>query len=168
MSRATMGDRSMIDQQRGGERLHLSRRWLVLGAGALAACGAEPPARASVTVSGRPGMNPAPGGGDAPVTVSIIELRRGDAFDAANALTLRNPEAALAPDYLGRTLVTVVAGGTASRELIVNEDATVLGLFADFQNPTLRAFRASIGVARGQRYAVRAILGPDGLRLGSG
>lgn len=149
----------------------IHRRTLMLGiaaTGLVAACADPPPGPAVVTIAltAEPGMNPAPDGGDRPVTVSILRLRDVGAFNAADFFALQNdPAAALAADLVGMDQLALAPGGAASKAVTFEPDAAFLGLLALVRDPGGRVWRLASPVAPGAVIAANVTLGPGGMAL---
>lgn len=142
------------------------RAFLVTTAGAvlLAACGGPPkPATVTVAATGSPGMN-AKGGADRPVTVSLLRLKDDGAFNSAGYFALQEDAAgALGADLLGIDQIAVAPGGTASKTLTMEPEATTLGLMASLIDPAGKVWRTTVPVKPGAQVAVNVTLGPGGL-----
>lgn len=146
------------------------RRTLIALTGAavfVAACGGPPkPASVTLSFSGAPGMNPGPDGTDRPVTVQILRLRDAGAFAAADVFALTaDPAAALAADLIGIDQVALAPGGTASKAIAVEREATAVGLVALLREPGGKVWRTSFPVAPGAAVNATVSLGPNGLAL---
>ena len=145
---------------------------LTLGAaGLLSACQSGPPKPSTVVVnlSGQPGMNPGASGGDRPVTVLLLRLKGAGTLNSADYFALQSsPSGALGGDLVGVDQVTVAPGGTASKTLNFEAEATTLGVVALVRDPTGRNWRSTMGIAPGTTVNVNATLGAGGLSLGRG
>jgi type VI secretion system protein VasD len=151
----------------------LDRRSLLVlagAAGAVAACGGPPgPAAVTLAFAGQPGMNPGPDGVDRPVTVQILRLRDAGAFATADMFALTaDPSAALAADLVGMDQVAVAPGGSASKAITVEPEATAVGLVALLREPGGKVWRTSFPVSPGSAVTGRVTLGPGGLALALG
>ena len=132
----------------------LDRRTFLLlsgGAGVLLACGGPPgPATVNATVTGAAGMNPGPDGTDRPVTVSLLRLRDAGAFNSADVLALQDPASALAADLVGMDQIAVPPGGTVAKTVVMEPEATQLGVIALFRDPTGATAVLVVQMAPGQ------------------
>ena len=131
------------------------RAFLAIAAatGLLAACGGKPPGPAVVTVAvtGAPGMNPGPDGADRPVTLSLLRLKDAGAFNSADMFALQeDPATALAADLIGMDQLAIAPGGTASKTITFEPEATQLGLLALAARPGRQGLAA--GDAGGARH----------------
>ena len=137
-------------------------------AGLLAACGGGPPGPATVTVAatGQPGMNPGPDGSDRPVTLTLLRLKDAGAFNAADFFALQgDPAGVLAADLVGMDQLAVAPGGSASKTLTFEPEATQLGVMASLRDPTGKVWRAAAPVAPGSTVTANVTLGPTGIGL---
>jgi type VI secretion system protein VasD len=139
-------------------------------AGLLSACGGKeppPPGPGVVTVNavGQPGMNPAPDGSDRPVTLTLLRLKDVGAFNAADFFALQDPATALAADLVGMDQLAIAPGGSASKTLTFEPEATQLGLIAALRDPTGKVWRAATPVTPGAVITATVTLGPTGLGL---
>jgi type VI secretion system protein VasD len=144
------------------------RAFLALAAGLLAACGGGPPGPATVTVNatGTPGMNPGPDGVDRPLTLSLFRLRDAGAFNSADFFALQEGAATLlAADLVGMDQLAVAPGGSASKTLTFEPEATTLGVMASLRDPAGKVWRAAVPVTPGSTVTATATLGPAGLAL---
>jgi type VI secretion system protein VasD len=151
----------------------IDRRTLIVltgAAGAVAACGGPPgPAAVTLAFSGRPGMNPGPDGADRPVTVQILRLRDAGAFATTDMFALTSdPAAALAADLVGADQVALAPGGSASKTISVEPEATAVGLVAMLREPGGKVWRKSFPVTPGSSVTGAVTLGPGGLALALG
>lgn len=117
-----------------------------LGAAAfLAGCeGDTAPPVVSITANGQAGMNPGPGGGDRPVTLTILQLASAGAFDSADYFALQNPTAALGADLIRADQIVIAPGGKATKSITVQPGVSVIGVVGGFINPTGRTVRSKI------------------------
>ncbi|MFE0018404.1 type VI secretion system lipoprotein TssJ [Mesorhizobium sp. NPDC059054] len=140
---------------------------VALGAtGLLAACQSGPPkpSTVSVNVSGGPGMNPGPGGGDRPVTVLVMRLRSTGKFNSADYFALQGDAgSALGADLIGSDTISVGPGKVATKTITVEPDATALGFVALIREPGGRNWRTTKSVSPGSTFAVNAKLGSGGI-----
>jgi type VI secretion system protein VasD len=146
------------------------RGFLLLSAGALAACGGEPPPRpptvVTLTVNGGAGMNPGPDGADRPVTVSVLRLRDPGAFNTADLFALQSdPAAALGADLVGVEQLAVAPGGSASTSISPPPEVTHIGLLAMLREPDGRVWRSTVPVTPNATTAATVTLGPGGMAL---
>lgn len=146
------------------------RDFIVLlgAAGAAAACSSTPsPTIVNVNLSGLSGMNPGPEGGDRPVTVLLLRLRGVGAFNSADYFALQaNPSGAVGGDLAGMDQVVVTPGGSASRTIGFEADATHLGVVALIREPGGRNWRSARAVRAEATTTVNVSIGPGGLSLG--
>jgi type VI secretion system protein VasD len=133
----------------------------------LAACGGAPkPATVTVAASGGAGMNRGPDGVDRPVTLSILRLKDAGAFNSADYFALQEDAAgALGPDLLGMDQLAVPPGGSVSKTVAVEPEATSLGLMASLRDPAGKTWRTVTPVKPGSTVTVTATLGPSGLAV---
>ena len=140
---------------------------VALGAtGLLAACQSGPPkpSTVSVNVSGGPGMNPGPGGGDRPVTVLVMRLRSTGKFNSADYFALQGDAgSALGADLIGSDTISVGPGKVATKTITVEPDATALGFVALIREPGGRNWRTTKSVSPGSTFTVNAKLGNGGI-----
>jgi type VI secretion system protein VasD len=145
----------------------LDRRGFLLlsgGAGLLLACGGPPgPATVNASVTGAAGMNPGPDGADRPMTVSLLRLRDAGAFNSADVIALQDPATALAADLVGMDQVAVAPGGTVAKTVVMEPEATQLGVMALFRDPTGKVWRQAVPVAPGSTVTANISVGPGGL-----
>ncbi len=141
---------------------------IMLGAaGALAACQSTPsPTVANVNLRGTAGMNPGPGGGDRPVTVLLMRLRGVGSFNSADYFALQaNPQGAVGGDFVGMDQVVLSPGGSASRTINFEADATHLGIVALVREPGGRNWRRAIPIRKEATSNVNGSLGSGGLTV---
>ena len=133
----------------------------------LAACGGPPkPAAVTVTASGGAGMNSGPDGADRPVTLSILRLKAPGSFNSADYFALQEDAAgALGVDLLGMDQLAVAPGGTASKTVTFEPEATTLGLMASLRDPAGKTWRTVTPIKPGSKVTVTATLGPSGLSV---
>ena len=149
----------------------MHRRSLLLtaaAAGLVSACGGGPPGLAVVTVAatGAPGMNPGPDGADRPVTLSLLRLRDAGAFNSADYFALQDDAAGvLAADLVGMDQLAVAPGGSASKTLTFEPEATQLGVVASLRDPSGRIWRTATPIAPGSTVTANVTLGPSGIGL---
>jgi type VI secretion system protein VasD len=146
----------------------LDRRAFLATTGAVAllsACGGPPgPATVTVAATGGAGMNPAPDGADRPVTVTILRLKDAGAFNSADFFALQeDPATALGADLLGMDQLAVPPGGTASKTVSFEPEATLLGLVASLRDPTGKSWRTVTPVKPGSTVTATVTLGASGL-----
>ena len=146
-------------------------RRMLLGTGAcavmLGGCAAGPsgPAQVAISAQGGIGMNPGPDGSDRPVTVTILQLRSADAFNAADVFALQDPATNLAADLVAMDQLAVSAGTSASKTITGADGATVLGLVAGFRNPAGKTVRTVVPIAPGETKNVAIQLTSSGLSV---
>jgi type VI secretion system protein VasD len=146
--------------------LHRRAFLATAAAAVLAACGGPPkPATVTVAVTGGAGMN-ARGGADRPVTVSILRLKDAGAFNSADYFALQEDAAgALGVDLVGMDQLAVAPGGTGSKTVTMEPEATTLGLMAALIDPAGRTWRTTVPVQPGSNVTVNVALGPSGLAV---
>jgi type VI secretion system protein VasD len=140
----------------------------VAAAGLVSACGGGPPAPGTATVNATAaaGMNPGPDGADRPVTLTLLRLKDAGAFNAADFFALQgDPATVLAADLVGMDQLAVAPGGSASKTLTFEPEATQLGLMASLRDPTGKVWRAAVPVAPGTNVTANVTLGPTGIGL---
>jgi len=114
-------------------------------------------------------MNPGPDGADRPVTVSILRLRDAGAFSTAEMFALTgDPAATLPADLVGMDQVAITPGGGATRVVVMEPEATQLGLVALLREPGGRVWRVATPVAPGATASGAVRVGPGGLTLAMG
>jgi type VI secretion system protein VasD len=141
---------------------------ILLGAGGVvAACTSTPkPTVVNVSLRGQAGMNPGPAGDDRSVTVLLLRLRSAGTFNSADYFALQgNPSGALGGDLVGMDQVVVAPGGTASRTIGFEAEATHLGVVALLREPGGRNWRATRSVPAEKTSNVNVALGSGGLSV---
>jgi type VI secretion system protein VasD len=135
--------------------------------GLLAACAGKPgPAVVTVAATGAAGMTPGPDGADRPVTLSLLRLKDAGAFMSADMFALQeDPAAALAADLVGMDQIAIAPGGTASKTITFEPEATQLGLLALLRDPAGKVWRLATPVAPGKQATATVTLGPGGIAL---
>jgi len=143
------------------------RTFLALaGAGAvLVSCGPAGPGSVTIVAQSAAGANKGGDGVDRPITLQVVQMRGTGAFDAADALALQNPAAALGGDFIRVDLITVPPGGKVSKTIGLDAGVAAIGVVAGFINPAGKAFRAKSAVSPTDKVAFSAALGPGGLAL---
>ncbi|MCX7888226.1 MAG: type VI secretion system lipoprotein TssJ [Rhodobacteraceae bacterium] len=145
-----------------------SRRVFLAGAGAtaaLAACGPTGPGSVTIVAQATAGANRGADGADRPVTLQVIQMRGTGAFDAADALALQNPAAALGGDFIRVDLISLPPGGKATKTIGLDPGVAAIGVVAGFINPAGKAFRAKSAVSPTDNVTFSAAVGPGGLVL---
>ncbi|HUF55227.1 MAG TPA: type VI secretion system lipoprotein TssJ [Thermohalobaculum sp.] len=147
----------------------LDRRDFLLGVAALglAACGKEPPPPPTVLnlgLSAQPGANAA-GGGDRPLTVTVLRLKDVATFQSADYQALQDPTAALGGDLVGMDQVVLGPGGNASRSITFEDDAAYVGIVAAYRDPNGVQWRSQAAVPRNQTTSATASFTPAGVVL---
>jgi type VI secretion system protein VasD len=144
----------------------------IMGAGGLlAACQSGPPQPSTVTVNalGKPGMNAGPDGTDRPVTLLLLRLKSAGKLNSADLFALQaDPGGVLGADLLGQDRLTVAPGGSGSKTLAFEPEATTLGVVALVRDPAGKAWRATQSISPGSTVTVTATLGPGGVSLSRG
>ncbi len=137
-----------------------------LGAGVLlAGCmGEAAPAVLAVSAQGRAGMNPGPGGGDRPVTLTVLQLASASAFDSADYFALQDPASALGSDLIRSDQLVLAPGGSASKAITIQPDTSVIGVVGGFRTPAGRTVRSKIA-APGANSGLIITVGANGLSL---
>ena len=147
----------------------IHRRDFIIAIGAtsfVAACQSGPPKPSTVTLnfSGQAGMNAGPGGEARPVTVMIFKLKNTGAFNSADYFALQgNAAGALGGDLVGSEQVSVAPGGTASKTITVEPEATSLGFVALLRAPEGKTWRTTKGVSPGSTVTINVTLGSGGI-----
>lgn len=146
-------------------------RRMLIGTGAcalvLGGCAGGPsgPAQLTISAQGGIGMNPGPDGSDRPVTVTILQLRSADAFNAADVFALQDPATALAADLVAMDQLAVSAGTSAAKTITGADGATVLGLVAGFRDPAGKTIRSVVPIVPGDSKTVAISLTSSGLSI---
>lgn len=149
--------------------MHITRRNLTLGAGALAvlaACGPEEAATLTVSAQGVAGMNPGPDGKDRPLVIQVVQMSGAGAFDAADFFSLQDPKTALGGDFISVTQVVLSPGASQSVTIPISAGATLVGFVGGFRNPEGKVFRA-VTPAPGGPAGVIVAVQPGGLSVQS-
>ncbi|MBU2980569.1 type VI secretion system lipoprotein TssJ [Lentibacter algarum] len=148
------------------------RRFMItaaLGAGGalLAGCmGEAPPAVLAISAQSGAGMNPGPGGGDRPVTLTVLQLTSAASFDGADYFALQNPASALGSDLVRSDQIVLAPGGSASKAITIQPGVSVIGVVGGFRSPTGKTVRAKIS-APGASSGLIINVGSKGLSLSS-
>jgi type VI secretion system protein VasD len=150
----------------------LHRRGILLAIGAaylLSACSRGSPKPTTVTLSGQPGMNPGPDGGERAVTVLVLQLRSVSTLNSADFFALQtDPATALGADLVGHDHITVLPGATISKTIAFEKEAAFLGLVALLRDPGGRVWRTSAPVSPGSTVEANVTLGRGGMALALG
>lgn len=144
----------------------IGRRDILLMGGSLvvlASCGPPGAGTLALSASGGAGMNPGPGGADRPVTISILQLKSPDAFNAADVFALQDPASALGGDLLGQEQMAVAPGGSASKTVTAQAGATHIGLVAGFRDPAGKTYKTAVPIAPGSNGTANITLGSSGM-----
>jgi len=133
----------------------------------LSACGGPPkPASVTVAATGGAGMNRGPDGADRPVTLSILRLKDAGSFNSADYFALQeDAAAALGADLVGMDQLVVAPGGSGSKTIAVEPEATSLGIVASLRDPTGKVWRTVTPVKPGSTVTVTVGLGSSGLSV---
>jgi type VI secretion system protein VasD len=108
----------------------------------------------------------AKGGSDRPVTLSILRLKGAGTFNSADYFALQEDAAgALGTDLVGMDQLAIAPGGTASKTVTVEPEATTLGLMASLIDPAGKTWRTTVPVKPGSQVALNVTLGPSGLAV---
>lgn len=140
----------------------------VVGAGVLLALlGACTPSAGAVTVvaQGGAGMNPGPDGADRPLTLQIVQLRSGAAFQSADFFALQSPTAALGADLVKADVLVLSPGARQTKSIALDPATAMIGVIAGFRTPAGRNFRALTPVSATDSITLSLTLGPAGLAL---
>lgn len=143
------------------------RSFLLTATAGLVLVGCTPekgPTILSVRAQGGAGMNPGSGGGDRPVTLSILQLSGSGAFDAADYFALQDPASALGADLIKADQLVLAPGGSASTAITIQPTTSVIGVVGGFINPTGRTVRSKIA-APGASQGLIISVGSNGLSL---
>ncbi len=146
-------------------------RRTILGAGAaalvLGGCAGGPagPAELALSVQGGIGMNPGPDGSDRPVTLTILQLRSAEGFQAADVFALQDPATTLATDLVASDQLAVSAGMPATKTITGAEGATFVGLVAGFRDPAGKTIRTVVPIAPGEKKSLTILLTSSGLSV---
>ncbi|MCT7374142.1 type VI secretion system lipoprotein TssJ [Chelativorans salis] len=149
----------------------IDRRNFLLALGAtsfLSACQSGPPKPSAVTVNliGQAGMNPGPDGGGRPVTVLVMRLKSTGIFNSADYFALQSdPAGTLGGDLLGTDQIPVGPGGSASKTITVEPEATALGFVALLREPGGRTWRSTVPVSPGSQFSVNVTIGGSGMSV---
>jgi type VI secretion system protein VasD len=151
----------------------IDRRGFIItlgAAGLLAGCQSSPkPTTVTVNLRGQAGMNPGPGGGDRPVTVQLLRLKGTGALNSADYFALQSgPAGVLGGDLVGIDQVTVAPGGSATKTIGFEPEATSLGVVALVREPGGRTWRTSTAIPAGASTIVNVTLAGGGISLGRG
>ena len=93
-------------------------------------------------------------------------LRDAGAFNSADFFALQEGAATLlAADLVGMDQLAVAPGGSASKTLTFEPEATTLGVMASLRDPAGKVWRAAVPVTPGSTVTATATLGPAGLAL---
>ena len=143
------------------------RTFLMTGAAGavlvLAGCNDAAPV-ITVKAQGKAGMNPGPGGGDRPVTLSILQLAGSGAFDAADYFALQDPSTALGGELLKADTLVVPPGGNAELAVTLLPTTTVIAVVGGFRTPSGRTVRDKVP-APGKDQGLIIDVGSGGLSL---
>lgn len=119
----------------------------LVGFSALVSCGPAGPGSVTIVAQGVAGMNPGPDGSDRPLTLQIVQIRGGGAFDGKDFFALQNPAAALGGDFIKGDAITLAPGGKASKTIGLETGVVMIGVIAGFRDPTGKVFRAKSAVS---------------------
>jgi type VI secretion system protein VasD len=146
--------------------MQISRRILMLGAGAtvgLAACGPEA-ATLTVSAQGVAGMNPGPDGKDRPLVVQVVQMNGAGAFDAADFFSLQDPAGALGGEFISVEQIVLSPGATQTVTVPIAAGATLVGFVGGFRSPEGKIFRLKTAAPAGAAGVIVAVQ-PSGLSL---
>ena len=137
----------------------------LVATGVVSGCQSTPkPSSVTINLSGQPGMNPGPGGGERPVTVLVMRLRSTGKFNSADYFALQsNAAGTLAGDLIGSDTVAVAPGQTASKTLTVEPETAAIGLVALLRDPGGRSWRTTRSVSAGSKVTLNVQLGAGGI-----
>ncbi|WP_299362924.1 type VI secretion system lipoprotein TssJ [uncultured Paracoccus sp.] len=131
-----------------------------------AACGGpKEPGSVELAISGQPGANTGPDGGDRPLMVQILQLRGTAAFDAVAPLDLQDPAAALGGDLVKAESVTLAPGGTVSRTLVLDPATTAVAVVGGYRVMTGKIVRARVPVSPTEKARFAVTAGPGGVTM---
>lgn len=145
----------------------LDRRGILVGGGAalmLAGCNPGPGAL-TVSAQAAPGMNAGPDGSDRPLTLSILQLRGAAAFDGADFFALQDPATVLGGDLVKADQIVLAPGATASMTIVLKSGVAVIGIVANYRDPTGKVFRTKTSAPAKGDAGIMVLVGPSGLSL---
>ena len=148
----------------------MNRRTLTIGLGAglvLAACGGpEGPGTLTLRAQAAPGANPGPDGTDRPLALTLLQLDAASAFQAADFFALQDPSEALGTSLLQADRIVLPPGGSEARTLAIVPGAQVIGVVANYREPSGKAFRATAPAPTpGEAASLIVSAGPGGVTL---
>ena len=132
----------------------LDRRGLLQGSVTLflVGCGGpDGPGSVLISASADPGMNLGSNGEERPIILTVLQLKSTAAFEVADFYALQDPAAALGGDLLVAEQIPLAPEGKAEKLMPLEPDATMLGIFAGFREPTGKIFRISQPTQLGRR-----------------
>lgn len=143
------------------------RGFVITGASVavLAACGDAGPGTINISASMAAGANPGPDGADRPLTLTFLALNATDAFDAADVLSLQDPETALGPTLLRMDRLALAPGGSGALEISVPPGATALGVIAGFRDVGGKTFRTTTAIPASGDLSVSVSVSSSGLAV---
>lgn len=135
------------------------------GGALLAGCmGEAAPAVLAVSAQSRAGMNPGPGGGDRPVTLTVLQLSSAAAFDKADYFALQDPAGALGADLIRSDQIVLAPGEVATKAITIQPGVSVIGVVGGFRDPNGRTVRSKIGAPAADSGLIINV-GSNGLAL---
>lgn len=156
----------------------MTRRSLLLATGsalALTACVAPPPASDDVAAGGSvniaanmaAGANPGPDGSGRPLSITVLQLRTPDAFNALDFVALQSAQSTLAADLVRADTLVLAPGGSAtgSYPIEIAQGATTLGIIAGYRDPGGKVFRHSAALPSTGDMPISISVGPSGLTV---
>ena len=100
------------------------------------------------------------------MTLSLLRRRDAGAFMSSDMFALlEDPAGALAADLLGMDQLALAPGGTASKTITFEPEATQLGLLALLRDPAGKVWRLATPVAPGMKATATVTLRPKGIEL---
>ena len=133
---------------------------------ALTDCGAAPPPPtvAQVKLVTTADVNPAQGGGGAPILVRVYQLASPAGFDKAEFFPLFNTDTAvLGEDLVKRDDYLMAPGTTKESTLTVPDRVTSLGIFAVYREFQTRSWHASVALPPHKTTPVNVSIGASGV-----
>jgi type VI secretion system protein VasD len=139
-----------------------------IGLGLLASCGPAGPGSVTVVATGAAGMNPGADGADRPLTLQIVQLSGGGAFDSADFFALQTPAAALGADLVKADQIALAPGGTATKTIGLEPGVSLIGVIAGYRDPGGKVFRAKTAVSATEVVTLQVTVGTSGITLARG
>lgn len=154
-----------------------TRRTCLLATGsalALAGCVTPPPpedvpvpGNVNVSANLAGGANPGPDGSGRPLSVTLVQLRTPDAFNASDFVALQSAQTTLAADLVRADTLVLAPGGSAngSYPVEIAKGATAIGIIAGYREPGGKIFRQSIALPATGDLPLTISVGPSGLSV---